>query len=352
MQIRVLAIEEFLVQIEKKNPVVFDVRSEKEFEKAHIPGAINLPLLNNEHRHLIGTVYKKQGREAAVLKGFELVGPFFHSIINNAVKKAAGRDVFLYCWRGGMRSNITAWLLKMAGLKVTLLKDGYKAYRHWVINNFEKPLNILILGGKTGSGKTEILKLLKEEGEQVIDLEFLASHKGSAFGLLGMPPQPSQEQFENMLGEALNKMNSSAFVWIENESRGIGKIIIPTPIFDRMRAALVIEVQVERKERVKRISDEYCIFPVEQLAEHTRRIERRLGGQHLKAALSFLEENKLEEWLEIVLNYYDKTYAFSNDQRDQAMSHFIPFSWEYPKEGIAELLREKEKINITVLKTG
>ena len=339
MQISLLPIEEFLKQLDKKEPVLFDTRSEKEYEKAHIPGAVSLPLLNNEHRQIIGTVYKNEGREAAVIKGFELVGPLFHEIIKKATKIAAGKEVFLYCWRGGMRSNITAWLLKMAGLKVTLLKDGYKAYRHWVIDQFNKPLQILVLGGKTGSGKTEILTMLKELGQQTIDLEFLASHKGSAFGLLGMPPQPSQEHFENLLGKAVSEIASDKIVWVENESRVIGKITVPNLIFERMRIAKVVDVQVIREQRVDRILKEYCVFPGDLLAEHTRRIEKRLGGQHVKVALEHLYAGNMIGWLDIVLEYYDRTYAHSNSQRDESNVFPLDFNWENTSQCLKNLIK-------------
>ncbi|MBL0098329.1 MAG: hypothetical protein IPP46_18885 [Bacteroidetes bacterium] len=128
MQVQVLSIDDFLLQMGLKKPLVLDTRSEKEFEKAHLPGAISLPLLNNEQRHIIGTVYKKEGRQSAVLKGFELVGPEFHGKIKYVLEEAKGKPVFLYCWRGGMRSNIMAWLLQMAGLKVFYSKE--------VINHF------------------------------------------------------------------------------------------------------------------------------------------------------------------------------------------------------------------------
>ena len=205
MHSQTLVIDDFLKLYRKKSPLLIDTRSEKEYEKAHIPGAVNIPILNNEHRHIVGTIYKEEGRQAAVMKGFELVGPLFKEKMEMALQLAEGREVFVYCWRGGMRSNILAWLLKMAGLRVTLLQGGYKAFRNYLLPILDVEYKIIILGGQTGSGKTEMLSLLKSAGEQVIDLEHLASHKGSAFGLLGMPEQPSQEQFENMLALELEK---------------------------------------------------------------------------------------------------------------------------------------------------
>ncbi|MBK7964534.1 MAG: tRNA 2-selenouridine(34) synthase MnmH [Bacteroidetes bacterium] len=270
-----------------RNAMLFDTRSEKEFEKACIPGAISLPLLNNEHRHIIGTIYKEQGREAAVLKGFELVGPVFHEKLKTVRDLAGDKEVFVYCWRGGMRSNIMAWLIQMLGIKVTLLEKGYKSYRQWVIQQFEKPYQVLILGGMTGSGKTEVLQKLNTLQEQTIDLEHLACHKGSAFGLLGMPEQPRQEYFENMLAEKLASIDANEILWLENESRNIGQITIPEGLFSQMRKSKVVEMEVSTAERSLRILNEYGIFPVDQLAEQTKRIEKRLGGLQMKRALDF-----------------------------------------------------------------
>lgn len=345
MQIQVLPIDDFLFQMESKKPLVLDARSEKEFEKAHLPGAVSLPLLNNEQRHIIGSVYKNEGRQAAVLKGFELVGPEFHQKIKFVLNMTKNRPVFVYCWRGGLRSNIMAWLLQMAGVRVFLLEGGYKSFRNWVLKQLNKPLNILVLGGKTGSGKTDLLKMLYRHGEQTIDLEHLASHKGSAFGLLGMPPQPMQEHFENLLGMEMHRINEHDVVWLENESRGIGKLIIPNALFESMRKARVIELDVPLRERMDRILGEYCVFPKTSLAEHTRRIERRLGGQHMKAALSFLEEDQLEKWLEIILAYYDKTYSFSNEKRDPQLIYSLPFSWKQTSSGIEQIINLKITLN-------
>lgn len=133
----------------------------------------------------------------------------------------------MYCWRGGMRSNISAWILTMAGYKVSLLKGGYKTYRNWALQQFILQRNIVVLGGKTGSGKTALLQLIKEKGEQVISLESLAHHKGSAYGSLGQLPQHSNEHFENLLAYQLWQTNAEELLWLENESRTIGYNKIP-----------------------------------------------------------------------------------------------------------------------------
>lgn len=346
MSVNILPIEIFLEQRRVRNAVLFDTRSEKEYEKACIPGAISLPLLNNEHRHIVGTIYKEKGREAAVMKGFELVGPLFHEKLKTVRELTGDKEVFIYCWRGGMRSNIMAWLIRMLGIKVTLLENGYKSYRNWVLNQFEQPFKILILGGMTGSGKTEVLLKLNALNEQTIDLENLASHKGSAFGLLGMPEQPRQEYFENMLAEKLASLDKNEFLWLENESRNIGQITIPEGLFSQMRSAIVVEMEVSTEERSERILNEYGIFPVDLLAEQTQRIEKRLGGLQTKRALDFLMDNDLTHWLEIVLDYYDKTYAHSNSKRENNTCVKVLFKWTDPDVSVRKiLLAKKQMIN-------
>mgnify|MGYP003349536217 CR=1 FL=1 len=195
-------------------PIV-DVRTPAEFEQGHIPGAINLPLFSNEERKIIGTLYKKEGKQPAIRKGLEIVGPKLATLvaeINNIKKNffpttspPSSKDrvgigsILFHCWRGGMRSSSVAWLAQMAGYASTTLQGGYKTYRNYVLQSFHSSINLKIIGGYTGSGKTIILEELKKQGEQIINLEHLAHHKGSAFGAFGQEKQPTQEQFENNL---------------------------------------------------------------------------------------------------------------------------------------------------------
>ncbi|MCB0261917.1 MAG: tRNA 2-selenouridine(34) synthase MnmH, partial [Calditrichaeota bacterium] len=157
-----LSVEQFLKQSE--NSLVLDVRTPAEYQRGHIPGAANLPLFSNEERSVIGTLYKHQGREVAVLKGLEYVGPRMKAIVENIKEMAAGKDILVHCWRGGMRSNSLAWLLKTSGLPVAVLNGGYKSFRQFVLSSFVQPYNIIVLSGATGSGKTAILKALQTMG--------------------------------------------------------------------------------------------------------------------------------------------------------------------------------------------
>ncbi|MFM2136860.1 MAG: hypothetical protein RL021_2260 [Bacteroidota bacterium] len=302
-------------------PVLIDARSPSEFSHAHIPGAVNIPLLDDEHRRIVGTTYKQKGRNEAVLAGFELVGPRFADIIREAQKVAPKKHVTVYCWRGGMRSAITGWLLQTAGFSVTIRKGGYKAYRQTVLESFQQPRKVIVIGGKTGSGKTEILHQLESLGEQVVDLEGLAHHKGSAFGAIGQPPQPSNEHFENLLFERLQKMDFERPVWLENESRSIGRLKIPEGLFELMRKATVLEADVSVKMRMKRIVAEYGVFDRAELEEATLRLSKKLGGQHVKTAVEALRAGDLEKWLQVLFVYYDKTYQHGNDQREPSSIH-------------------------------
>lgn len=316
MKPALLSIDLFLSEAGNRQAVILDARSESEFLHGHIPGAFSLPLLNDEHRRIVGTIYRHEGRQAAVLKGFELAGPLFHKLIDESIRIAGGKPVYVYCWRGGMRSNITAWLLQMAGLQVILLEGGYKSFRNYVLNEFEKARRVIVIGGKTGSGKTELLQYLSGDEHQVIDLEKLAGHKGSAYGALGLPAQPTQEHFENMLGLAFAGSDPDKILWLENESRQIGNVNLPGKIYDLIRNSPVIEIEIPESLRRERILNEYGNFPTDELSERTKRIGKRLGNQHLKSALDALQQNDLETWLDIVLHYYDRTYEFGNLQRE------------------------------------
>jgi tRNA 2-selenouridine synthase len=311
----ILSIEKFLEKYKKENLLLIDSRSEREFEHAHIPGAINIPLLNNDHRHLVGTEYKQKGREAAVALGFKLVGPHFYEFIQTANELSEKKEVMLYCWRGGMRSSIMSWILSMAGFKVSLLQGGYKFFRKYILTELKQKKRIIIIGGHTGSGKTEILREIKKTGEQVIDLEDFANHRGSAFGKLGLPLQPSNEHFENLLGLAWKNTDHTKNVWLEAESHNIGQVKIPDDVFAQLQCATLVEIICPRDFRQNRILDEYGGFPKKDLAECTNKIAKRLGHLRLTEALKSLEADDFETWVNILIDYYDKTYSHSLNER-------------------------------------
>jgi tRNA 2-selenouridine synthase len=309
-----LPVEQFLEK--SKTIPIIDVRSPGEFERGHIVGAVNIPLFENDERAEVGTRYKKVGKESAFLLGLDIVGSKLSGFVKKANKIAPEREVLVHCWRGGMRSGSFATLLGSAGMKVSLLTGGYKAYRNHILDAFHKPLNIIILGGKTGSGKTEILYELEKQGEQILDLEGLANHKGSSFGMLGQAPQPMTEHFENMLYEKLAKLDTSRRIWIEDESRNVGCCNIPDSLWQQMRIAKTAFIDVDKQIRIERLVSEYAQFSFEELKSATDRILSRLGGQHHKAALEALQNGNFSMGTNIALTYYDKAYLHGLSKRE------------------------------------
>lgn len=340
-----LPIHRFLPQTDVL-PLV-DVRSPAEFDKGHIPGAVNIPLFDNEERKLVGIRYKNSGKESAVLLGLEIVGPKMAQFVKDA-KRITGKnkEILVHCWRGGMRSGSMAWLFETAGLKPYTLEGGYKAYRRYIRSQFSRESRLIILGGYTGSGKTDILKSLQGGGEQFLDIEGVARHKGSVFGPLGQEAQPTNEQFENNLAHVWRKFNFSKPVWIEDESRQLGRVGVPDPLFLKMREAPVIVVDIPKDIRVKRLVKEYGSFDKELLAAQLVKIKERLGGQWLKEALSALEKDDMEHVASIALNYYDKAYNFGIKKRDSAKVYYLSLKKDDPGENAAAVLSFAKRNNL------
>lgn len=305
-------------------PPIADVRTPAEFEQGHIPSAFNLPLFTNEERVRVGTTYKQESREAAILLGFDLTGPKWSGFIRSALEKAPDKRIAVHCWRGGMRSGAMAWALNLYGFQVYLVEGGYKRYRHWVLQQFEEPWPLSVLGGMTGSGKTKILQQLKQLGEQVIDLEDLAQHHGSTYGTMNHLIQPSQEQFENNLADQLHHMHHNQRIWVEDESLTIGKRTIPRPLWKSMQQAILFDVQAPLDLRVGALVEEYGSLPPDFLVECTERIWKRLGPEQTQRAVTAIREGRMEDFIREVLVYYDKTYRTGLKGRDAGRIIGIP----------------------------
>jgi tRNA 2-selenouridine synthase len=303
-----------LLKLDKSIPVA-DVRTPAEFEQGHICGAYNIPLFTNAERVEVGTTYKQVGREPAILLGFDLTGSKWSGFIKQALEIAPGKKIALHCWRGGMRSGAMAWALNLYGFEVYLLQGGYKKYRRWVLDKFADKYNIHILGGLTGSGKTRVLHELKALGEQVIDLEELAQHQGSAFGSMNVMEQPTQEQFENNLAVQLHLLNSEQPIWFEDESITIGRRAIPNLLFNQMRDAPVMALKVPLEERVSFLVSEYGKLDKDFLKTCTEKIWKRLGPEQTKNAVIAIKEDRMPDFIRIVLVYYDKTYRLGLSKR-------------------------------------
>ncbi len=309
-----IEIKDFL-NLGKETPII-DVRTPAEFEQGHIPGAYNIPLFTNEERALVGTRYKQAGKDFAVQLGLEIVGPKLAEYTKQAKKIAKNKKLLIHCWRGGMRSESMAWLFEITGLKVDILVDGYKAYRAYIREKLGVEIPLKILGGYTGSGKTDILHELKKLGEQMIDLEGIAHHKGSAFGTIGQLPQPTNEQFENSLAKEWLNLDFSKPVWLEDESRSMGRCGIPFPLFSRMREAQVVNVDMPGAVREQRLVREYVNGDMDALKNALDRISKKLGGLKTKQAIEALQQNDFRKVAEITLEYYDKAYSYGIAKRD------------------------------------
>ena len=316
----------FLPEFEALPYPVLDVRAPIEFAQGHVPGALNLPLFTDEERARIGTTYKQVSQDRAVHLGLELFGPKMAAMIKLAQKLVPAKEVRLHCWRGGMRSGAVQWLLELAGFKVHLLNHGYKDYRRAVLASFAEPRQWRVLGGLTGSGKTDVLQALAvEPGQHVLDLEGIANHKGSAFGAIGQPAQPTQEQFENNLAAAMALLPTDAPIWVEDESRQIGRLTIPPALFAQMRAAPRWVLEVPRTARVTKLAAEYGAENPVELAASIERLQKRLGGLATKQALAAVEAGDFPLMVELVLDYYDKTYTYGLAPRpEEPPRTFVP----------------------------
>ena len=281
-------ITDFITQMQ--GCPVIDVRSPGEFAHARMPGAYNLPLFSDEERKVIGTAYKQESREKAIKLGLDYFGPKMRAMVEEVERLTAafatagnkeynGRRVLVHCWRGGMRSGAVSWLLQLYGFEVATLEGGYKAFRNWALEQFSVPYPFAILGGYTGSGKTEILGEMSGKHKcVVIDLEQIAQHKGSAFGGFDAV-QPSQEMFENMLALQLAAASATVgdgqYIWLEDESRRIGDINLPPALWLQMNAAPLFFLDIPLMERVNFITRIYGRHKKEQLVNAIIRIQRK-----------------------------------------------------------------------------
>jgi tRNA 2-selenouridine synthase len=313
LSFRRLPAAEFLIQREKI--ALADVRSPAEYIHGHIPGAVNIPLFDDSQRAEVGTLYKKEGNISAVLRGIDLAAPQMSAKLTRALDLAADKELLLYCWRGGMRSETMAWLFSTAGIRPILLEGGYKAYRNHILDYLGKERDYIVLGGLTGSGKTEVLNHMITTGASVTDLERLASHKGSAFGALGQLPQPSSEHFANKLYDDLNIKSPDEPIWLEDESRNIGTVFIPDNFFDRIQSAPVVALMMSIETRMPRLVEEYTSFPIEQIISSVIRISKRLGGERTKQAMEALRSGDFRTAIRIILEYYDKSYRYGLSRR-------------------------------------
>ncbi len=344
-----ISVSDFL-ELQTKS-IVVDVRTPSEYAKGHVVGSVNMPLFSDEERAVVGTVYKKQGRNLAVERGLEFVGGKLARFVREARKLTEGgeKKILLYCWRGGMRSNSLAWLLHTAGINVNVLIGGYKSYRRYFLSKLHLGYwRMLILGGPTGCGKSDILNELHRQGEQVLDLEALARHRGSAFGVYGYEePQPTSEQFGNEVFDVLSRFDNSRIVWCEGESASIGKVFMSQELYNCIQASQFIYFTLPVEERLNHIMRDYGNCPKEILIKSFNNISKRLGYDRAKEAIELIEHGTTDDIraaANIALQYYDKGYGHSIEGRKGEIVARIEAKGDNAIENANILIKIKEDI--------
>lgn len=295
---------------------IVDVRSPGEYAEDHIPGAVNLPVLDDTQRAEVGTIYKQQTAFAAKRLGAGYISAAIarHLATHFADKPKAYRP-FLYCWRGGMRSGSIAHVLSQVGWRVTVLDGGYKTYRERVLTELDAApprFTFRIIAGATGSAKTRILHRLAERGEQVLDLEGLANHRGSLLGNVG--PQPSQKYFESLLIAAFDRLDPARTVWVEGESSRIGSAQVPPALWARMRASAGVEIVMPTAGRVQHLLTEYRHFVEnpDTLRGLLAMLPQRVGKKQTAEWEAMIAAGEWEKFVASMLAvHYDPGYAAS-----------------------------------------
>jgi len=324
---------------------LIDVRTPAEYENGHIPGAVNIPLFTDQERAEVGTVYKQESTERAYDLGYMFVEPKLDQFVIDADKVARDGIVAVYCWRGGMRSKAFSEHIEANGIpEVFVIEGGYKAFRSHALSLFDKTEKIRILGGYTGSGKTRILHALENRGEQVIDLEGIANHKGSAFGAIGQPEQPKNEHFTNLLYWKWKELDLSKPVWLEDESIHIGRVFIPQNLFQKMREAETYFLDIPKERRAEFLVQDYAVIDKSLLSDSVRKISKRLGGLKTTEALEAIERDDLAEAAAITLDYYDKFYLKGLNRRDKEKVHVIASDTIDPELNAGLVLKAAEKV--------
>lgn len=330
-----VSIDDFLY-INRELPIV-DVRAPIEYTKGHIPGSVNIPLFTDNERANVGICYKKEGHDTAVELGLEIVGPKLVEFVRECKKLNSNLGIKVYCARGGMRSSSFVWLLETAGFKnVQRLEKGYKAYRNHVLDFFDKDYRLLVLSGMTGSGKTDILLEMDKIDLQVVDLEGLADHRGSAFGGIGKNPETSTERYENSIFNRMMNFDLSKPIWIEDESRNVGKVLVPPAIFKKMETSHRYIVELSREIRAERLAIDYTSYGNDTILDSLQIIKKRLS-ERFPEIVEYVKNSQYKEAAILILPYYDKSYTKGLSRRAEEICTIIKLTEDNPVETAKKL---------------
>jgi len=345
--LKTIKIQEF-IKVSQSLPII-DVRTPAEFSDGHITGAINIPIFSNEERAVVGTKYKQESRDTAIAKALEYIAEKTDHYLDELQKLVQSNEICVYCWRGGFRSEGMGHLFQTAGKKIYRLVGGYKAYRNFVLDSFKVKFKLIVIGGMTGSGKTEILEEIGKTNEQMLDLEGIANHKGSAFGALGQDDQPTTQQFENDLAAQLTKFDPQQNIWLEDESRMIGRVKIPDDLFDQIRSSSVLKIEVSKDNRINRLIKDYANFSKDDLINSINNISRRLGGLNTKLAIEAIGVEDYYKATDIILDYYDRTYTYGLEKRKGQTVLPLKLDGNNAKENVKKVIEfVKKELNFFI----
>lgn len=320
----------------RNGALLVDVRSPSEFMDGTIPGAINVPILDDEQRAEIGTLYKNEGSESARRRGMVLVSPQIPHLIDRICRARTNlcQPIVVFCWRGGLRSRAMTAFLQLSGLPAYQLQGGHKEFRRHVVDFFDSGQwgRMLVLRGLTGVGKTRVLQQMQHQQYPVIDLEGLANHRGSAFGGVGLGDQPSQKTFEALLWEQLQNVPAGHWALTEGESRHIGKLLLPLRFFQSLQQETTLWLNTCFEQRIQIILEDYSVtqLPEEAFIQPIQSLQRRLGGVEVENLLELLRMKRWRELVsELMIKYYDPLYRHTKpDQRIDI--EIDPFASDYP----------------------
>jgi tRNA 2-selenouridine synthase len=297
---------------------IIDARSEAEYAQDHLPGALNWPSLNNEERKLIGTIYTQVSPFEAQKRGAALVAAnIARHIEREVIDKPRQWQPLAYCWRGGKRSGSLALVLGQIGFRVSVIEGGYKAFRSAILADLPQlvaRLDLRVICGPTGSGKTRLLQALDQAGAQVLDLEALASHRSSVLGLIPGQPQPTQKRFDTLVWDRLRRFDAARPVFVESESRKVGNLAVTDALIERMRASPCVRLELAEDERVALLLEDYDFFVREPalFCERLGALTELRGKAVVQGWLEQVEAGRIENVVrELLLKHYDPGYAAS-----------------------------------------
>lgn len=324
--------------------LLIDVRTPAEYADGTIPGAINVPIFDDDERARVGTLYKQEGSQAARRLGVELVSPKIPSLVAqvDAALGTSAPPVLVFCWRGGMRSRAITDFLNLAGIPARQIVGGHKAFRRLVLDFFEaEPWGrLLVLRGLTGVGKTRLLHELRDQSYPVLDLEGLANHRGSAFGAVGLEQQPSQKNFEALLWDEMRRIPEDGYALCEGESRHIGRMVLPKQVYEALQVETSVWVDTPLEQRIDITLEDYPAREAQAylFERPIRALTERLGKEKVDLLIGYLEERNWRELVrELMVNYYDPLYSHTKPQRriDVEMQ-----PWEQGVERLKQVVTE------------